>query len=127
MFDITPYLIGLLSLIALFLATYLVPLIKSKLTENQQILICSMVDIAVFAAEKLYGGNNAENKLRYALEQAEDRLKMYGIKMDADSLRPYIEAAVKALDIRQVASDRLDQPVPGLADFLRSDDEGKGI
>ena len=125
-FDITPYIIGILALAALFFSTWLVPLIKRKTTKEQQSIICSVADVVVFAAEKLFGALRGEEKLAYAIQNGIEMLSSHGIKLDAEKLRPYIEAAVKALDLRQETNDALtDSPVQGLADFLRSDDEGK--
>lgn len=120
MFDITPYAIGILTLLALFISTWLVPMIKSKLTASQQSIICNVVDVAVFAAEKLFGALHGQEKLAYATDQAIKRLAKYGIKLDASAVRPYIEAAVKALDIRSAAilEPVAEGPVPGLAEFL---------
>ena len=126
-FDITPYLIGIISLITLLFSTWLVPLIKRKTTKEQQDIICSVADVVVFAAEKLYGALQGEKKLEYAIRVGMERLEKYGIKINASSLRPYIEAAVQALDLRQeVAAFMGDSySVPGLADILRTSGEGK--
>ena len=125
MFDITPYAIGILTLLALFISTWLVPMIKSKLTASQQSIICNVVDVAVFAAEKLFGALRGQEKLAYATDQAIKRLAKYGIKLDASAVRPYIEAAVKALDIRSAAilEPVAEGPVPGLAEFLDDGEE----
>lgn len=124
-FDITPYLIGILSLITLYIATRLVPLIKSKTTHDQQELIQSVINTVVYAAEQLFGSNKGQEKLAYATDQAIKRLEKYGITLDASALRPYIEGAVKALNLRQGEAIYDGDVIPGLADFLRSDDEGK--
>lgn len=100
-FDITPYLIGLLSLVALFISTWLVPMIKSKTTESQQEIISACAHIVVYAAEQLFGTKKGQEKLAYATERLQERLKKYGIKIDNSALRPYIEAAVKALKFEQ--------------------------
>ena len=123
MFDITPYLIGLISLITLFIATWLVPLIKSKTTKEQQETIQAIADTVVYAAEQLFGSGMGKTKLEYAKERANERLKKYGIKLDEASLRPYIEAAVKALNLRQEWVDPYVEPVPGLSEFLSDDKE----
>ena len=106
-FDITPYLIGLLSLVALFISTWLVPMIKSKTNESQQEIISAGAHIVVYAAEQLFGTKKGEEKLAYATERLQERLKAYGIKIDNSALRPYIEAAVKALKFEQES-----MPVP---------------
>ena len=100
-FDITPYLIGILSLVALFIATWLVPMIKSKTTAAQQEIIQAGANVVVYAAEQLFGTKKGAEKLAYAMERLQERMKAYGIKIDNSALRPYIEAAVKALNFEQ--------------------------
>ena len=53
-FDITPYLIGFLSLLALFISTWLIPMIKSKTTVSQQQIIRAGANIVVYAAEQIF-------------------------------------------------------------------------
>lgn len=124
-FDVTPYLVGLLSLLTLFISTWLVPMLKSKTTKEQQEIIQAIVNTVVYAAEQLFGSHSGKQKLEYATNHAIERLKQIGIKLDADALRPYIEGAVKALNLKQGESIPEEDPVPGLAEFIRSDDEGK--
>lgn len=124
-FDVTPYLVGLLSLLTLFISTWLVPMLKSKTTLEQQEIIQAIVNTVVYAAEQLFGSGTGKQKLEYATNHAIERLKQIGIKLDADALRPYIEGAVKALNLKQGESVPEEDPVPGLAEFIRSDDEGK--
>lgn len=100
-FDITPYLIGILSLVALFISTWLIPMIKSKTNQTQQEIIQAGANIVVYAAEQLFGTKHGEEKLAYATERLQERLAKYGIKIDNGALRPYIEAAVKALKFEQ--------------------------
>lgn len=100
-FDITPYIVGVLGLFVMFLSTWLIPMIKSKTTLAQQEIIQAGANIVVYAAEQLFGTKKGEEKLAYATERLQERLKKYGIKIDNSALRPYIEAAVKALTFEQ--------------------------
>lgn len=100
-FDITPYVVGVLGLFVMFLSTWLIPMIKSKTTLAQQEIIQAGANIVVYAAEQLFGTKKGEEKLAYATERLQERLKKYGIKIDNGALRPYIEAAVKALTFEQ--------------------------
>lgn len=124
-FDITPYLVGFLSLLTLFISTWLVPMLKSKTTAEQQEIIQAMANIVVYAAEQLFKGTGlGQQKLAYALEHLQERLHKYGIKIDNEALRPYIEAAVKALNLKQDYLWVDDEPVEDLAKFLASGDKG---
>lgn len=139
MYDITPYLAGLLSLLALFITSWLIPMLKARTTRDQQELIQACARTVVFAAEQLFGTRRGQEKLAYATEQLQERLRKYGIKLDTSALRPYIEAAV--MEFINFFDDEEDEPheehvvgavgddyeesEEGLADFIRSDDEGK--
>lgn len=123
-FDITPYVAGLLSLLALFISTWLIPMIKAKTTVAQQEVIQAGANIVVYAAEQLFGSGKGKEKLAYATEQLQERLKKYGIRLDVDALRPYIEAAVKALNLRQDISGAFsDDAIPGLSELIHADSE----
>ena len=125
-FDITPYIGGIFLIIAFFITTRLIPMIKAKTTISQQEIIQAGASTVVYAAEQLFGSGKGKEKLAYALAQLQERLEKYGIKLDPAALRPYIEAAVKALNLRQDMNVLFsDDSIPGLAEFIRSDDEGK--
>lgn len=129
LFDITPYVTGIFSLILLFISSWLIPMIKSKTTKEQQEIIQAGANIVVYAAEQLFKGTGmGQEKLAYATDQLRKQLANRGMKLDASALRPYIEAAVKALNLKQ-GQGILEEctAVPGLANWLRSDDEGKDI
>ena len=100
-FDITPFITGILGLIAMFISAWLVPMIRAKTNESQQEIIQAGANIVVYAAEQLFGTKKGEEKLAYATERLQDRLSKYGIKIDNGALRPYIEAAVKELNFIQ--------------------------
>jgi lipopolysaccharide export LptBFGC system permease protein LptF len=104
-FDITPYVIGILGLLSMFITTWLVPMIRAKTNETQQEIIQAGANIVVYAAEQLFGTKKGEEKLAYATERLQERLKKYGIRIDNGALRPYIEAAVKALKFEQEAQE----------------------
>lgn len=126
LFDITPYVTGIFSLILLFISSWLIPMIKSKTTKEQQEIIQAGANIVVYAAEQLFKGTGmGQEKLAYATDQLRKQLANRGMKLDASALRPYIEAAVKALNLKQ-EQGILEEctAVPGLANWLRSDDEG---
>lgn len=139
MYDVTPYLAGLLSLLALFITSWLIPMLKARTTRDQQELIQACARTVVFAAEQLFGTRRGQEKLAYATEQLQERLRKYGIKLDTSALRPYIEAAVMEFinffDDEEIVpheehvvgavGDDDEESLEGLADFIRSDDEGK--
>lgn len=100
-FDITPYIVGVLGLFVMFLSTWLIPMIKSKTTLAQQEIIQALASTVVYAAEQLFGTKKGQEKLAYATERLQTLLKKFHIALDSSALRPYIEAAVKALKFDQ--------------------------
>ena len=121
--DITPFAVGLLSLIALFISGFLVPMIKSKTTKNQQETIRIIASTVVYAAEQLFGTERGKDKLAYATAQMKTWLAKLGIRIDTSALRPYIEAAVKELSFMEDSEEIPDAQIPCLGEFIRSDDE----
>ena len=73
---------------------YLVPWLRSKLTNEQLSKAKSWVQIAVFAAEKLYGAGNGDQKLVYA----EGILRKHGIRLDTATLKAMIDAQIKEME-----------------------------
>lgn len=93
--NLTPILQALLGLLAAVITYRLVPWIKENTSEKQRTNLCAAANIAVFAAEQLFGANKELNtaKLNYALE----RLKEAGFDMDTTVLRCAIESQVKEM------------------------------
>ena len=94
MYDITPIIKIVLTLISAILTIFVIPYIKSKTTSAQQEEINAWVKIAVTAAEQLYKGQGrGEEKKKYVIEW----LATKGIKVDENELDAMIEAAVYEL------------------------------
>ena len=73
-FDITPYAVGILALLAMFISSWLVPWIRSKVSQTQQEIISAGANIVVYAAEQLFGTKKGEEKLAYATERLQNIL-----------------------------------------------------
>lgn len=94
-FDITPILIGAVTIIAIIITAYLIPLIESKTTAAQRTELMKWVKIAVDAAEQIYRGpGRGKEKLQHAL----DFLESKNLKVDLDTLRNAIEAEVRRIN-----------------------------
>ena len=76
------------------MSLYLVPWLRSKLTNEQLSKAKSWVQIAVFAAEKLYGAGNGDQKLVYA----EEILRKHGIRLDTATLKAMIDAQMENME-----------------------------
>ena len=89
--DLTPIFQALIALLAAIITFRVVPWIKSKTTGAQQQNLAAAARIAVYAAEQIYGANNGDLKLDYALDILEDK----GFRLDRGILREAVEAALK--------------------------------
>lgn len=92
--DLTKLAQAVISLAAGIVSLYLVPWLRSKLTNEQLSKAKSWVQIAVFAAEKLYGAGNGDQKLVYA----EEILHKHGIRLDTATLKAMIDAQIKEME-----------------------------
>lgn len=85
--DLTPVLQALIGLLATIITVKVIPWIKSKTTEQQQILLFSTIQILVNAAEQMYGAGKGPEKMAYVKAELERR----GFTVDVAT----IEAAVR--------------------------------
>jgi len=90
MIDLTPFLQGLLGLLASLVTAFLIPWIKSKTTEQQRKYLRMVIEMLVQAAEQLYDEGRGKEKLEYVAGQLDER----GFKVDLAE----IEAAVLRLN-----------------------------
>ena len=87
MIDFTALIEALIGVLATLITYKLIPWIIANTNAKQQLILKTVADTAVYAAEQLYKGNGrGQEKLDYALKYMEDR----GYKAD----RTRIEAAV---------------------------------
>ena len=90
MIDLTPIFQAIIALLAALVTYKLVPWLKSKMTDSQYKQLRVAAEIAVYAAEQIYGAGNGNQKLEYAMRILERR----GFTFDAEMLRAAIEDAV---------------------------------
>lgn len=99
--DLTQIIMAVLTLLFGLLMRYVIPSIKGKLNTEQMELLRIAVKTAVYAAEKLYGSKQGQEKLNYVI----DLLYQQGYIVDKnqveDKTRALIEAMVKELEIEQ--------------------------
>jgi len=95
MVDLTGIFEALIALVSSVVTVFLIPWLKTKLNNEQLNKAHSIVQIGVFAAEKLYGAGRGDQKFKYV----EDLLAAKKIKLDTMTLKAMIEAEVKKLDM----------------------------
>lgn len=86
MIDLTPIFRAVIALLAALITYRLIPWIKARTTNEQQVTMKALVRTLVFAAEQMYGAGNGPEKLQWVQYQ----LKMAGFDIDVAE----IEAAV---------------------------------
>lgn len=90
MIDLTPIINAFMAVIAVAITVYLLPWMKSRITEQQRENIQAWVKIACAAAEQLGNTGKIEDKKQYVL----DYLAQKNLKLDLTELEQLIEAAV---------------------------------
>ena len=85
--DLTPLLQAVIALAAAIVTGMLIPWIKARTNNQQQIFLKATVDILVGAAEQLYGESKGPEKLAYVKAEMEKR----GFTVDVAA----IESAVR--------------------------------
>lgn len=85
--DLTPIIQAVIALIAALITSKLIPWIKAKTTNEQQIMLHAAARTLVFAAEQIYGAGKGKEKLDYVIRELEKQ----GFTAD----RNIVEAAVR--------------------------------
>ena len=99
MTDITPIVSAVLTIVAALITTFVIPYLKSKLSEQKRKRIKEYVDVAVQAAEQLFptvdGEKLGKEKLEYVAECLAEKGISFNVDDIYDDVRVLIEAAVK--------------------------------
>lgn len=91
--DCTELLEAVIALISVLITTFIIPLLKRKLSAERSEELKKWVGIAVTAAEQLYGSKTGQQKKEYVLSFLLDK----GIVFDAAEVATMIEAEVYKL------------------------------
>lgn len=94
MLDLTPLVEAILALAATAITVFLIPWLKEKFGHEKLAKAKDWVEIAVLAAEKLYGAGNGDAKLDFA----ENFLAEHKIKLDFDTLKAMVDAEIKKME-----------------------------
>lgn len=84
--DLTQIILAIIALIAALFTRRLKPWVKANTTEKEQRIIETVIQIAIFAAEQVYGAGHGTEKMEYAQQYLHD----HGYEVDVRE----IEAAV---------------------------------
>lgn len=91
--DYTELIQAIIALISVLITTFLIPLLKKKLSAEKLDELKKWVGIAVNAAEQLYGSKTGQQKKDYVVSFLHSK----GIKFDVDEVTAMIEAEVYKL------------------------------
>ena len=94
MLDLTPIIQAIIGLAATAITVFLIPWLRERFGNEKLEKARGWVEIAVLAAEKLYGAGNGDAKLAYA----EKFLAEHKIKLDVDTLKAMINAEIKKME-----------------------------
>lgn len=94
MLDFTPLAEALISLAVAAITVFLIPWLRERYGNETLEKARGWVQIAVYAAEKLYGAGNGAEKLAYA----ESVLAKHKIKLDTATLMAMVDAEIKKME-----------------------------
>lgn len=94
MIDLTPIIQAIIALAASAITVFLIPWLKTRFGNEKLEKAKGLVQIAVYAAEKLYGAGNGDQKLEYA----EAFLAQHKIKLDTSELIAMVNAEIKKME-----------------------------
>lgn len=110
--DITQIVVALIGLMGVVITTVAVPLIRSKVTNEQWESIKNYALAGVQAAEIIFNAQGkGEDKLEWVSEYIEAQCKAHGIEIDMDTVRIAIENAWKQLGLDKKHQISSSQPV----------------
>ena len=107
MIDLTPIVEAIIALAATAITAFLIPWLKERYSKETLEKTRGWVQIAVYAAEKLYGAGNGDQKLEYA----EAFLAQHKIKLDTAELMAMVNAEIKKMEQAEITIIEPD-PVP---------------
>lgn len=94
MIDLTPLVEAVIALAAAAITMFLIPWLRARYGNETLEKARGWVQIAVYAAEKLYGAGNGDQKLAYA----EQVLAQHKIKLDMTTLKAMVDAEIKKME-----------------------------
>ena len=104
MLDFTPLFEALIGLATAAITIFLIPWLRERFGNEKLEKARGWVEIAVLAAEKLYGAGNGDAKLEFA----EKLLAEHKIKLDMDTLKAMVDAEIKKMEQAQVPTNKVE-------------------
>lgn len=92
-FDLTQIILAVITLMGSVVTSFIIPLLKQKLTEKQQETLLALIKTGVYAAEQLK--DTGSDKKEYVKQLLAEK----GYDADLNEIDAAVEAAVKELKI----------------------------
>lgn len=96
--NLTPLFEAVIKLLFALLVIKVLPLIREKLDDEQEARLANYVQIAVYAAEKMYGAGNGAQKMEYAQFLIRKR---FGVELEMNTLVAMINAEIKKMELQE--------------------------
>ena len=97
MLDLTNLVEAVIALVSAAITAFLIPWLKTKYGTETLNKARGWVEIAVYAAEKLYGAGNGDQKLAYV----ETVLAEHKIKLDTKTLKAMVDSEIKKMEMSE--------------------------
>lgn len=94
MIDFTPLAEAIITLATTAITLFLIPWLRERYGNEKLEKAKSWVQIAVYAAEKVYGAGNGDQKLKHAQRV----LEQHKIKLDTMTLKTMVDAEIRKLE-----------------------------
>ena len=120
MYDVTGVALLLISLIFAVLGCLIIPWLKTKLTSEQLDYVRGAVQVAVYAAEKLYGAGNGAAKFAHAEKVLAEQ---YNVKLDTKKLASLIDSEIKKMEMQEIPEITTGELVVEQAEEAEEEDE----
>jgi hypothetical protein len=109
MIDLTPLVEAIITLAATAVTLFLIPWLRERYGNETLNKAKSLVQIAVYAAEKVYGAGNGDVKLAYAQQV----LAKHNIKLDTATIMAMIDAEIKQMEQAEIPyEDIVEEEIP---------------
>lgn len=92
MIDITLIIKAIMTLIGIVVTTFLIPYLKTKISENKLSYLEEIVKVAVCAAEVLIDGEGrGDEKRNFVIDHVKSVCEQHGITYDSNQVRQILE------------------------------------
>lgn len=101
MIDLTPIINAIIALLAAIITVKVVPWIKAKTTNEQQVMLRATIKTLVFAAEQIYGAGKGADKLAFVSSE----LKKQGYTFDPVEIEAAVGEHINNWTVRVAAEE----------------------